>query len=215
MDESFLDLDFAFEFDDPIIPEPNFEIIDDQISPVSFEPLDLLSEHSQNIPFHNNDTNESTISNQIEESFVPSEKSKDITSIAKSKLTKNICFNICQKTVKVMKTRIYNKKLEEISANFGLNSEKVIHKMLKVKKDLTGPKALQMFVENDDPVSQVFKKFMKWFLQEKYLRHAINEGTMDDLKGYLEFKNSVIMNLLEDWLFLLYFFSLFLFSIFY
>lgn len=97
-----------------------------------------------------------------------------------------------------MKTRIYNKKLEEISANFGLNSEKVIHKMLKVKKDLTGPKALQMFVENDDPVSQVFKKFMKWFLKEKYLRHAINEGTMDDLKGYLEFKNSVIMNLLED-----------------
>lgn len=36
--------------------------------------------------------------------------------------------------------------------------------MLKIKKDLTGPKALQMFVEKDDGASKVFRKFMKWFL---------------------------------------------------
>ncbi len=73
-----------------------------------------------------------------------------------------------------MKTRAYDSKLSEISAEFGLTSDKVIQKVLKIKKDLTGPKALQMFVEADDSVSKVFKKFMKWFLEEKYLRHAIN-----------------------------------------
>ena len=36
--------------------------------------------------------------------------------------------------------------------------------MLKIKNYLTGPKALQMFVETDDGASKVFKKFMKWFL---------------------------------------------------
>ncbi len=63
-----------------------------------------------------------------------------------------------------MKTRLYNTKLEDICSEFGLNSEKVISKVLKIKKDLTGPKALKMFVENEDPISKVFKKFMKWFL---------------------------------------------------
>lgn len=63
-----------------------------------------------------------------------------------------------------MKTRIYNKKLEEISSEFGQNSEKVIQKVLKIKKDLTGPKALKMFVETNDAMCKVFKKFMKWFL---------------------------------------------------
>lgn len=73
-----------------------------------------------------------------------------------------------------MKTRLYNEKLEKISSDYGLNSEKVIHQMLRVKKDLTGPKALKMFVETDKAVNKVFKIFMKWFLEEKYLRHAIN-----------------------------------------
>lgn len=46
-----------------------------------------------------------------------------------------------------------------------------------------------MFVNSGDSVGQVFKIFMRWFLEQKYLRHAINEGTMADLKGYVEFKN--------------------------
>jgi hypothetical protein len=78
-----------------------------------------------------------------------------------------------------------------------MNPDEVIKNMLKIKKDLTGPKALQMYVDTLEPTNQIFKKFMKWFLEEKYIRHAINEGTMDDLKGYLEFKNQVILNILE------------------
>jgi hypothetical protein len=40
----------------------------------------------------------------------------------------------------------------------------VIQKVLKVKKELTGPKALQMFVDKNEGASKVFKVFMKWFL---------------------------------------------------
>jgi len=63
-----------------------------------------------------------------------------------------------------MKVRTYDSKLSKIASDYGLSSEKVIQKLLKAKKDLTGPKALKMFVETDDNVSKVFKKFMKWFL---------------------------------------------------
>lgn len=45
-----------------------------------------------------------------------------------------------------MKTRLYDDKLSKIASEYGLNSEKVIQKVLKIKKDLTGPKALKMFV---------------------------------------------------------------------
>lgn len=73
-----------------------------------------------------------------------------------------------------MKNRIYDEKLIRISSEFGLSSQRVIQKMLKVKNDLTGPKALKAFVETNEAVNKVFKKFMKWFLEQKYLRHAIN-----------------------------------------
>jgi hypothetical protein len=37
---------------------------------------------------------------------------------------------------------------------------------------------------------------MKWFLSEKYLRMAINEGEMKNLRIYIEFKNLEILPLL-------------------
>ena len=82
--------------------------------------------------------------------------------------------------------------------------------MLKIKKTLTGPKALQIFINENTPINQVFKHFMKWFLEEKYLRHAISEGTMNDLSTYIQFKNSVIMNILQSWYSLLYYLQIYL-----
>lgn len=196
LDESFLDLEFAFDFNDHYVPEPNFENFNESEQSLSFEPFP--SDLNQNSNFPNHESNDFTETSNLPTHSNEQQQISKSKTIAKSKKTKNVCFNICQKTVKVMKTRTYDSKLSEISAEFGLTSDKVIQKVLKIKKDLTGPKALQMFVEAEDAVSKVFKKFMKWFLEEKYLRHAINEGTMEDLKGYLEFKNSVILNLLED-----------------
>jgi len=70
--------------------------------------------------------------------------------------------------------------------------------MIKEKKNFTGPKALQMFVDLETPVSQAFREFMKWFLKEKYLRHCLT-GDMKDKEAYIKYKNEVILAILE-WL---------------
>lgn len=59
----------------------------------------------------------------------------------------------------------------------------------KIKRNFTGPKALAEFVSQDRPMNRVFVGFMKWFLVEKYLRIALNEGEMKDIKAYIEYKN--------------------------
>ena len=66
-----------------------------------------------------------------------------------------------------------------------------------MKKDFTGPKALSAFIEKNTKEAKVFGAFMKWFLAEKYLRLALNEGEMKDIKAYIEYKNQVIMPLLQ------------------
>ncbi len=82
-----------------------------------------------------------------DESHNMRQRESKLNTIAKSRKTKNICFNICQKTVKVLKTRLYNKKLEQICKEFNQDTEELISKVLKIKNELTGPKALQMFVD--------------------------------------------------------------------
>ncbi len=47
-----------------------------------------------------------------------------------------------------MKTRVYQEKLEQLSKQYNISSEKVIQQVLKIKKDLTGPKALQIYVQS-------------------------------------------------------------------
>lgn len=59
----------------------------------------------------------------------------------------------------------------------------------KIKKDFTGPKALAQYLQKKEAESCVFKEFMRWFLAEKYLRHALIEGEMKDVKAYIEYKN--------------------------
>ena len=40
----------------------------------------------------------------------------------KSSYNKNVCYNICQKTVKVIKKGLYEEKLEELCAQFEMNA---------------------------------------------------------------------------------------------
>lgn len=41
------------------------------------------------------------------------------------------------------------------------------------------------YLEDSNSETRVFSEFMKWFLTEKYLRLAINEGEMKNLKVYI------------------------------
>ena len=67
--------------------------------------------------------------------------------------------------------------------------------IVKEKKNFTGPKALQMYIEQESPLSAVFREFMKWFLKEKYLRHCLT-GDMDNKEAYIKYKNEVILVIL-------------------
>lgn len=66
---------------------------------------------------------------------------------------------------------------------------------MKEKKNFTGPKALQLYVDQETPLSAVFRNFMRWFLKEKYLRHCLT-GDMDNKEAYIKYKNEVILVIL-------------------
>ena len=98
---------------------------------------------------------------------------------APSIITKNVCFNICQKTVKVIQKDSYGQKLSEFCAKHKVEKEEFVTHIMRQKKNFTGPKALQMYVDEESSFSKVFRDFMRWFLKEKYLRHCLT-GEMDN-----------------------------------
>jgi hypothetical protein len=67
---------------------------------------------------------------------------------ARSIATKNVCFNICQKTVKVIQKQVYATKLSNICEFYGADEEEFINHISREKKHFTGPKALQMYVDS-------------------------------------------------------------------
>ena len=115
---------------------------------------------------------------------------------AKSIATKNVCFNICQKTIKVIQKQVYATKLADICEFYGADEEAFIDHIGREKKHFTGPKALLMYVERESVFSKVFREFMRWFLREKYLRHCLN-GDMKNKEAYIKYKNEVILVILE------------------
>lgn len=68
--------------------------------------------------------------------------------------------------------------------------------MIRHKKRLTGPKALRIFLERNDGTSNAFRAFLKWFLEEKYIRLALSSGEMKSLKEYICFKNEELLPML-------------------
>lgn len=60
-------------------------------------------------------------------------------------------------------------------------------------EEMTGPQALRKFFEVDDGASRVFGEFLQWFLKERYIREALREGHMENIKQYVEFKNRELL----------------------
>lgn len=66
--------------------------------------------------------------------------------MGKSVYNKNVCFNICQKTIKVVKKGRYEDQLIEICEEFGISHHEFTKNINKIKKDFTGPKALAQYL---------------------------------------------------------------------
>lgn len=63
---------------------------------------------------------------------------------------------------------------------------------------MTGPQALKKFLAQGGKVSQVFKQYLIWFLKERYVREALREGHMEDIKQYISFKNKELLPMLHS-----------------
>lgn len=118
-----------------------------------------------------------------------------IDKVAPSIVTKNVCFNICQKTIKVIQKETYGDKLIQICDKYSVEKNEFVTHIVNQKKNFTGPKALQLYVDQETPLSNVFREFMRWFLKEKYLRHCLT-GDMDNKEAYIKYKNEVILVIL-------------------
>lgn len=51
--------------------------------------------------------------------------------------------------------------------------------------------------EWEKPIKAAFKEFFIWFTKERYLRYLILEGKMEQKEAYIEYKNTVLMNLVN------------------
>jgi len=53
--------------------------------------------------------------------------------------------------------------------------------------------------KNEEEISMkaAFKEFFIWFLKERYLRYLILEGKMDQKKAYIDYKNTILMNIIK------------------
>jgi hypothetical protein len=76
-----------------------------------------------------------------------------------------------------------------------VDKEEFLIHIVRQKKNFTGPKALQLYVEEESSFSKVFRDFMRWFLKEKYLRHCLT-GDMENKEAYIRYKNEVILVIL-------------------
>jgi hypothetical protein len=61
---------------------------------------------------------------------------------------------------------------------------------------LIGPSALRGFLHATE-ISVALKGYILWFLRERYIREALSEGQMKDIKRYIDYKNKILVYLLE------------------
>lgn len=62
---------------------------------------------------------------------------------------------------------------------------------------LIGPSALRGFFDTVPEIAEAVKAYLRWFLRERYIREALSEGHMKDIKRYVEYKNRVLLYLVE------------------
>lgn len=115
---------------------------------------------------------------------------------------KNICGYITKKIIREFTSPVYSnyvKKLceEELCDYISCKS----YYQSKIEY-VTGPSHIPGLLLADDheevPIKNVFKKFFIWFLKERYLRYLLIEGKMTNKKAYIEYKNTTLLWMIED-----------------
>jgi hypothetical protein len=59
-----------------------------------------------------------------------------------------------------------------------------------------GPSALRGFLDTTE-IAVSIKGYILWFLRERYIREALSEGQMKNIKRYIDYKNKILVYLVE------------------
>lgn len=117
---------------------------------------------------------------------------------------KNICGYAVKSAAKEMMTQSYRRKNLELCRNEDMEEDQLMSWLKKIQKKNVGLTHLKSIIERkgekeeDIKCSDIFLRFLGWFLREKYLKLMLVEGKMDQKKQYIKSKNKILYLLPED-----------------
>lgn len=88
---------------------------------------------------------------------------------------------------------MYELEVSLICANSGCSVELFRNELVASMELLIGPSALRGFLDSNLRIAAAVKDYLRWFLRERYIREALSEGQMKDIKRYVEYKNRVLL----------------------
>jgi hypothetical protein len=107
-----------------------------------------------------------------------------------TRVTKHYCAFITKRILREILNPLYARELAACLAGQGLTSPEALRPLLKGLETVTGPvRFLQLLREHDPAPGQAFLAFGRWYLQNRYIRHLLQEGRIEEREKYVQFKN--------------------------
>lgn len=110
---------------------------------------------------------------------------------------KNVCRNILRRAIRCIDSDMYEEEVSLVCAESGCSVELFRRELVASLELLIGPSALRGFLDASPLIAPAIKGYLRWFLRERYIREALSEGHMKDIKRYVEYKNRVLLHLVD------------------
>ena len=111
----------------------------------------------------------------------------------KRRYQKNICGYIIKKALRAFVSDNYRNVVVETCAKHGAVFEEAQKLCMSRVETVYGPSHLKLLLVPDTrdqiEVKKAITQFLEWFLAERYVRHLILDGKMEDKEKYILYKN--------------------------
>lgn len=118
---------------------------------------------------------------------------------------KNECRYITTVVISSLKKKEYYEKVLEFADGETEVAQETIVSFTQKKQSISGFQTLKDSLTinySDDflstAVKNCFRKFMIWFLENRYLRYLLSKGKMDQSSKYISYKNNVMLKNLKN-----------------
>lgn len=112
----------------------------------------------------------------------------------KPRYEKNICGYILKKAMRAFVSDSYRNVAVEMCLKHGASFEDGQKLCLARVESVYGPSHLRLLLvptgREEVAIKQAITQFLEWFLAERYTRHLILEGKMDNKEKYILYKNA-------------------------